>query len=539
MTAFVHSNKRNAAGTLALILLAVAVIAFPSLFYPFGRDQAIHAYIAKLVGDGLVVYRDVFNVKPPMTTFIHWLSQALFGETMYAIRLLDVAIIGTTSILLQLIVTRHLRSYGAGITAAIAYATYHFSNDYWTTAQTDGWCGLFIVASVLAYSHALDSRSLPSRLSLFALAGIAIGVSFWIKYTSAAAVLMFPAVHIAKRIVLRDMIRDGVAVSAGFAACIASGLLVLHTLGALPSFLDIQDFMRSYVSNTERFWILLLSPILVLNGAKLATVFAMLGIYITIKSVSNPRYRVDAIGLLVWLAAGYLSGILQGKGFKYHFLPLYPALAIMAAIGVFALVTRVRQSLDRNVATLGFAVACTAVVLFSQVPKYYAHALPFLRGEISIRDHWMNTRYGHERHNMRENMAVADYLHDQLLPCERVFIWGYQPSIYFLSGRRLVSRFIYNFPMFAAFYRQAYRDEFMDVLRSTPPEIFIVEHGDRTPHVSIHNYDSAEVMEQFTALKRFVADNYTFREKIARFDIYFRNDIIAGAPRACPEPTSR
>lgn len=525
--------------TIAVLLVAViVVIAFPTTFYPFGRDQAIHAYIAKLVNDGYAVYRDVFNVKPPLTTVIHSLSQSLFGETMRSIRFLDVLLVGAAGVMLQMLVTRHLYSVSAGIVAAIAYATFYFSNDYWTTAQTDGWCGIFLIGAMLAYSHALENRSGIGRIILLAIAGCALGLSFWLKYTSASALLVFPAVHLASGIRGRALIVDAATVAAAFLGTIGLGLAILAAQGSLIAFLDIQDFMRDYVSNSVPLLQSLATPLLIMNVAKAATAFAMLGIYVSIKSLKNPEFRVSCIGLLVWLAAGYLSGVLQGKGFKYHFLPLYPALAIAVAAGVFALTSRIARSAGSNLAKASIVVACAVIVLVSQVPRNYGQVLPVLREELSLRDHWMNPRFGHERHNMLENMAVADYLKGQLLPCDRVYIWGFQPSIYFLSDRHVTTRFIFNFPMFTAFYRQAYRDEFISGLRAAPPSVFIVEHGDRSPHVSIHNNDSAEVMERYDALKQFVTTTYTFRERINRFDIYFRNDIAPDAARSCPPSTS-
>ncbi|WP_295530185.1 hypothetical protein [uncultured Thioclava sp.] len=70
-------------------LIIVPLIGAYSLLEPFGRDQGIHATIAYALDNGLVTYRDVFNIKPPLTTAVHWLSQVLFGHSMMAIRELD------------------------------------------------------------------------------------------------------------------------------------------------------------------------------------------------------------------------------------------------------------------------------------------------------------------------------------------------------------------------------------------------------------------------------------------------------------------
>lgn len=520
------------------VLLAVVAIAFPSLFVPFGRDQGIHANIAKLAEDGLVVYRDIFNVKPPMTTVIHWLSQRLFGETVQAIRMMDIVIIAGACVMLQLLVSRHLRSVWLGVVAAIAYACWHFSNGYWSTAQTDGWCGFFTIGAMLAYSHALDYKHERGRLCLLALAGFAIGLSFWLKYTSALVILVFPAVHLALKADLRRIVRDGAAVTAGLTLCIGGGLALLAAQGALPAYVDIQDFLRSYVGHRQSILRIALWPFFELAGAKMAAILAMLGIYALYKSIQKRQRVPECTGLLVWLAAGCASGLLQGKLFTYHMLPFQPPLAVAAAVGVGALAGFLSRHMERNVAIPVAVCASLLIVWFSEIPKKYAEVLPVLRGEQSLRAYWDSEEFNQYDSMTTYNLALVDYLRRETLACDAVYLWGYEPGVLFKADRRPVSRFTFNFPMFAAFYRQSYRNEFMADLRETPPVVFIVQHEDRTPHVSIHNKDSAEVLEEFDALKAFLDERYTHRERVTRFDVYFRNDVAPGATRRCPSAPS-
>lgn len=528
------SGCSSALVPISVIAFAVVAIGFPSLYYPFGRDQGIHAYIAQLAGDGYVVYRDVFNVKPPMTTVVHWLAQILFGENMRAIRIMDLLIMTGTALMLHSLVARHLRSLWLGGVAAVTFAACHYSNNYWFTAQTDGWCNLFIVAAVLAYSRSFDAESARTRMMLLCGAGLLIGLSFWLKYTSAVVLLIFPAVHWAFRLPGRRILADGVGVTAGFLSCVVIGIAVLAAMGALASFLDIQDFMRSYVAHSRDWWHFLFSPLLILVRARLATALAMLGIYVTYKALSRSEHRPQAIGLLVWIAAGWASALLQGKIILYHLLPLYAPLAIATALGVRALIGMLPRLGLRTIGAPATALCCFLIVWISNIPANYRELLPLLSGRESLRMYWDTGDFGHSDFQTRDNLALVDYLKESTLPCDKLFVWGYEPSVYFLSQRKIVSRFVYNFPMFVAYYRQTYRDEFMSDITAGPPAVFVVEHDDRTPHVSVHNHDSAEVLAQFAALKTFLDANYILRERVARFDVYFHRDTAPAAARRCP-----
>jgi hypothetical protein len=521
--------------TAVLVAIAVLVIGFPSLYLPFGRDQGIHAFIAELAGDGLVLYRDIYNVKPPLTTLVHWLSQILFGENMRAIRIMDLLFVAATALMLLFLAARHLRSLGVGAVAAVAYAAFHFSNDYWSTAQTDGWTSAFTVASMLFYSRSLDTPRRGISLVLLLATGFAVGLSFWLKYTSMLVLGIFLAAHLALRYSWRRVLADGLAVAGGFLSCLGLGFAVLAVQGALDPFLDSQNFVRSYVAVPHALAKYLPIWLNALVSAKLAIALAVVGVGVIGKAAATGKLRPGSVALLAWLAAGLGAGLVQGKGFPYHLLPVYPPLAIAAAVGWRAILAMLpRFGGDERRASIMPAI-CLLIIWFSQTPANYRDLMPVMLGDgPAIRAYWNSIGSDHPDSSVSDNLALADYLTRETLPCDSVYIWGFEPAVYFLAQRRPVTRFVYNFPMFTAYYRQSYRDEFMAGIAANPPSTFVVEHEDRSPEVSIHNHDSAEILRQFDALKTFLAASYRWRDRIARFEIYFRRDIEPGAARSCP-----
>jgi hypothetical protein len=87
MTLFGH---RLSAWQLVAIALSISfIIGAPSLLYPFGRDQGIHAYVGAAILDGNLPYRDVFVQKGPFGFLIHALITGLTGPTLWGIRLFD------------------------------------------------------------------------------------------------------------------------------------------------------------------------------------------------------------------------------------------------------------------------------------------------------------------------------------------------------------------------------------------------------------------------------------------------------------------
>ncbi len=127
-----------------------------------------------------------------------------------------------------------------------------------------------------------------------------------------------------------------------------------------------------------------------------------------------------------------------------------------------------------------------------------------------------------EDFSLREDIALANYLQTQTTPADRIFIWGYEPLVYFLARRQIVSRFLYNFPLVVRWAPQKLRAEFLQAIQQDPPKLFVIAHKDATPWVTGHNKDSFRSFMEFTELRFFLEENYDFLASVGRFDIYRR-----------------
>src|SRR5205823_2788101 len=70
------------------------------------------------------------------------------------------------------------------------------------------------------------------------------------------------------------------------------------------------------------------------------------------------------------------------------------------------------------------------------------------------------------------DVQVAAYVQAHTQPNERIYIFGYDPLIYLLSGRQSASRFIYSLPLMSDWAPAAWQDEFVaDIVRTRPTYI--------------------------------------------------------------------
>ena len=73
------------------VALSVATLrVLPALRFPIGRDEATYCVIAQGMLRGQVLYRDLWDNKPPGIFYIYAVIVKLFGPVMWSVGIVDV-----------------------------------------------------------------------------------------------------------------------------------------------------------------------------------------------------------------------------------------------------------------------------------------------------------------------------------------------------------------------------------------------------------------------------------------------------------------
>ena len=102
-------------------------------------------------------------------------------------------------------------------------------------------------------------------------------------------------------------------------------------------------------------------------------------------------------------------------------------------------------------------------------------------------------------------------------------MWGFDPLIYYLSGRHCVSRFIYNFPLYWEENNEEFQNEFLSELNKDKPKLILIAQRDPLYFISGYRDDSKTMLEKFPAFKLFVEENYIYKTQIDDFYFYQLN----------------
>lgn len=449
-------------------------------------DQSLFAVIAEGLLRGDRLYVDLWDHKPPGIYALYAAIIRLLGPGAWAFALASIVAQCATALLLRAIVARIAPGRSA-VLAGVSYALLAnpiLLGGFYATAQAEVFLETLVACSILLAAK-------PSaRCS--AAAGLALGAAVILKPT---ALLFAPVVVLAPRFAYESAraashreSERGLAPPqssarglrwlhflGGFLVAPLAALLFIATTGVVPdaaaaligwniaslraggagSFLDGFSWSPLYLLSILFDGILHLGPFLLFAAAGLALA----------------RARVF---WAVWLVASVASCLLQAKLYRYHYQPLLAPLMACSAFGVEALAIRLSGARARNApgerardhnasrASTGVAsvppriprgaIAATAAVVFlSLIPfvnalaSYWSeHADAFLlsegtppRGRRLDSYVWSSTgmRFG-------DAARVAAMLRDNTEPGDRIYVLGFDPQLYRLTGRAPAGRYL-------------------------------------------------------------------------------------------------
>ena len=227
----------------------------------------------------------------------------------------------------------------------------------------------------------------------------------------------------------------------------------------------------------------------------------------------HAREREGALHVIGVLGIVLAGVALQGRFFAYHYGAAVPLLALLAGIGLYKLV-RVGERFG-----IGVLLLCGAILWLANANG--------LRGPVSgsFLERVRQIDAGHA-HNV-ETRRTAAWVKTHTAPGDSIYIWGFQPMIYGLAGRRPASRFVYNAPLRAAWYGARARPVLLADLERDPPAAILVESGDVHPGTTGNELDSRQALERFPKLQRFLREGYAPAETIGRFTIHLRKPPAA------------
>ncbi len=416
------------------LALLASLAALRSAGFRFGIlniDESDFVVIGNSIAHGLLPYRDLGEIKPPMS-YLSYLPSALFGGfQIWPVQVLALGWLFATAWLLKMAARDWLRerrpelAEDAGWCAAWLFVLSllceipSFSSELMLDLPTAA--GLYF----LVRSEARSGRGSPLR-SIF-LAGLCAGLASLYKHQGIALALALGAGFlVSARGRLGDSIARLALAAPAFLLPWIFWLAVYAGLHALPQFLD-WVFVRNFAyagqggagSALARF---AQSTLLCCGATLVPWVFTAIALWRGARDGSLLRERVFAVAASL-LAFAWLAVSAGGRLYEHYYLQFAPPLALLGAAPLAGLLANPSRS--RSITILLY----TGIVL----PIVGLTGYSWARGA-------MGQYPGEEP----RSLEVARFVDAHSEPSETMFVWGHFTPIYVMAKRLPGTRYIHT-----------------------------------------------------------------------------------------------
>ena len=514
----------------AVIVISIAGILFGSvsLIYPYARDQGIYAYVGNTILEGGAPYKDAWDFKPPAIYYLYALSSFLFGKNMISIRIFEIIWQISTAILLYFIANLIIKHKITCVSISLIYLFLFYINDYWNTAQSESFITLPLATAV--YFFLINKNK--QKLYFYSLSGFLLGLAVLFKYQFGLLFILMAGITILKNSVneknkekenlinLRIRIIRLSSLLFGFLSPIVTIIFILFLQNALHDFI-ITEFVITPGYVKLSYDSVSLVNIAYKGGIPLyIVIFLMVLIPLFLYFQNNLTKKVSFI--IGWAIVCFLSIFLQGKYFIYHFIPILAPLILLSIHTLYSFFNE-RKYLIKKLRLVFISVSLITVAII--IHFFYLDNIIALTLNISENNRIESQEldldlYGNGDFSYLADKLVAQYIKRNTLENQTIYIWGFEPIIYFLSNRKCPSRFIYNTPLYWSWTPPEYKNEFIEVMLNQKPEYFIIVKNDPVPFVSGDMFDSEWTFNKYEKLVQIIKENYKFEISIEDFKIY-------------------
>lgn len=170
-----------------------------------------------------------------------------------------------------------------------------------------------------------------------------------------------------------------------------------------------------------------------------------------------------------------------------------------------------------------FAILLIGFIVYAGKPymNNYQTLFSYLGGKETLKEVYIKNGITTDSVFMiRKTFNAIDYVNQNTNINDNIYVWGYDPLVYYLTNRKCVSRFVYHIPLLWKAENTGFRNEFISELHKTKPKLIIIASNDPLFYISGYNEDSKQLLERFNEFKKILDNEYVFKKRIDDYDFY-------------------
>jgi hypothetical protein len=243
---------------------------------------------------------------------------------------------------------------------------------------------------------------------------------------------------------------------------------------------------------------------------------------------TNRRMRSENVLLYCWVFAVIFAFFVQARYFHYHMLPVIVPLALLGPQGFLSLWSH--PALNTRFCFIKAKILLISAVTLFLFIAIYPHILLTYNFTKSVLNGNMTTEFygryftGRDGFSLGTITEAAQFIKKNTKKENSIFVWGFQPLLYFLSERQAPTRFFFNSPLVAPFNRKKneWREEVLADLKKNSPYYIIVSEEDEMVNTIMCgiNLDSRTILGEFPELLLLLKKQYVIEQTINNLLLY-------------------
>jgi len=486
-------EKNNDYWFLLISSFILFLLRLPSLFEPYWYgDEGVYQVIGIALRQGRLLYRDIFDNKPPLLYMLY----SLFNSDQFMVRLASLIFAILSVIIFFFLLKRILgpeHNKILFIATSIFTILYGIPNLEGNIANAENFMILPILIAVFLF---VNYKNI-TRLSSFFIIGLLLGTAFLFKIVAVfdlGTLLVFwiflnfsesDSLSNIKRVFLSEFKKILILLS-GFLIPIALTVLFFFIKGAFSDFLTAVLFSNiGYVGYTNK---LLGIPqgLLIL---KLIFLFAFIVFLFTIKR----KLKITEIFVFLWFSFSLFNVFFSGRPYTHYLLLLLPSFCLMLGLAMK------KQKIPIILLIISIPIILNNFSIYSckYTLLYYKNFTLFMTGKITVFSYRgffdKNTPYDYE---------LAQLIKIKKAPKDQVFIWGNNAQVYKLIGGGVLPPGKYTVEYHMTEYKDGLTNTEQALERVKPKFIVTMSNVPAIPfslanYINLININNISVYERF------------------------------------------
>lgn len=459
---------------------------------PLERDEGEYAYMGKLILDGIVPYKEAYNMKLPGTYFMYAIIELFFGKTYSGIHI-GLWLLSLGSMLFLFLAFKKFFNGAVAATSAGLFGVMAVSMNFLGfAAHATHFVAFFAALGLWGMAQWTDKKTVLWAFFI----GLFFGLSFLMKQQAVFFILFGGLWMLAVSYSYSKNALHTIAQSAAY------------SLGVFAPYLLVVAIMLA-AGNFDKFWFWTFQYAQkYAAGATWEEGKMLFGM--TFKPMWDEYmlvYLLSFLGLImVWVSNYQLSAKLLATGFylfafltvvpgfyfrQHYFIPWLPAVALSAALAIDVILQKVAK---KNLSFIGFAlVAIIVAVALNKNKIYYFKTKP---------ERLCKMIYG--SNPFTESVEIAKYIQANTDKNDKIAVLGSEPQIMVYANRQSATGHIYTYGLMEIHdYNKQMQQEMMAEIEAGKPK-YIVYCNVRTSWLP----RPGSVMDIFDWYATYVQQNY-------------------------------